>query len=163
MEKPVRLNLILGIAMTPEFRRDARLVVVDSRNRILLFQYARLTGPNFWATPGGGLEDGETFEEAAAREALEELGVRNPYLHALCDRTADFVLMDRQVHQTERFFLLRLESPEFDDVVREVHRRESIFETRWWSLPELSDSSELIFPQDFAEIVRCAMRGGESR
>jgi hypothetical protein len=43
----------------PEFRRAARLVVVDLRNRVLLFQYARLTGEKFWATPGGGLEDGE--------------------------------------------------------------------------------------------------------
>jgi len=149
--------------MTPEFRLAARLVVVDSRNRVLLLQHARLTGQKFWATSGGGLEDGETFEEAAAREALEELGVRNPHLHALCDRTADFLLVDRQVHQTERFFLLRLESLEFDDEVREVHYRESILETRWWSSAELSDSSELIFPEDLAEILRCAMRGEESR
>jgi hypothetical protein len=37
-------------------------------------------------------------------------------------------LVDRQVHQTEKFFLLRLESLEFDDEVREVHSRESILE-----------------------------------
>jgi 8-oxo-dGTP diphosphatase len=139
--------------MESEFRRAARLVVIDLHNRVLLFQYARLTGQKFWATPGGGLEDGETFEEAAAREALEELGGRNPLLHALFDRTADFVLVDRQVHQTERFFLLRLESVEFDEEVREVHSREGILETRWWSLAEIWKSSELIFPEDFAEIV----------
>jgi ADP-ribose pyrophosphatase YjhB (NUDIX family) len=149
--------------MAPEFRRAARLVVVDSRNRALLLQHARLTGQKFWATPGGGLEDDETFEEAAARQALEELGVRNPHLSAVYDRTADFVLVDRQVHQTEKFFLLRLESLEFDDEVREVHSRESILETRWWSLPELSDSRELIFPEDLSEIVRCATHGEESR
>ncbi|MGO9604440.1 MAG: NUDIX domain-containing protein [Candidatus Binataceae bacterium] len=149
--------------MESEFRRAARLVVVDLHNHILLFQYARLTGQKFWATPGGGLEDGETFEEAAAREALEELGVRNPRLHVLCDRTADFVFVDRQVHQTETFFLLRLESLEFDEEIREVHSREGILETRWWSLAELRRSSELIFPEDLAEILRCATRGGESR
>ena len=149
--------------MAPEFRRPARLGCGRFAQRILLFQYARLTGQNFWAIPGGGLEDDETFEEAAAREALEELGARNPHLHALCDRTADFILVDRQVHQTERFFLLRLESPEFDDEVRELHSRESILKTRWWSLAELSDSSELIFPEDLAEIVRCATRGEKPR
>jgi 8-oxo-dGTP diphosphatase len=149
--------------MAPEFRGAARLVVVDSRNRVLLLLYVRPTGQKFWATPGGGLEDGETFEEAAAREALEELGVRNPHVYELCDRTTDFVLVDRQVHQTERLFLLRVESLEFDDEVREVHSREGILETRWWSLAELSDSSELIFPKDLAEIARCATRGDESR
>jgi 8-oxo-dGTP diphosphatase len=145
----------------PGFRHAARLVVVDLCNRALLFQYARLTGEKFWATPGGGLEDGETFEEAAAREALEELGVRNPRLHVLCERTADFVFVDREVHQTEMFFLVRVESLEFDEEVREVHRREGILQTRWWSLTDLSKSSELIFPEDFAQILRCATRGGE--
>ena len=149
--------------MTSEFRRAARLVVVDSRNRVLLLQHARPTGQKFWATPGGGLEDGETLEEAAAREALEELGVSNPHLQALCDRAADFELVARQVHQTERFFLLRFEWRQFDDVVREVHSREGILEARWWSLAELSDSNELIFPEDLAEIVRCATRGEESQ
>jgi hypothetical protein len=47
--------------------------------------------------------------------------------------------------------------------VREVHSREGILETRWWSFPELSDSSELIFPEDLAEIVRSATHGEESR
>jgi hypothetical protein len=39
--------------MAPEFRRAARLVVLDSRNHVLLFQYNRLNGQKFWATPGG--------------------------------------------------------------------------------------------------------------
>ena len=89
--------------MAPEFRSAARLVVVDPYNRVLLLQHVRPSGQRLWATPGGGLEDGETFEEAAAREAHEELGVRNPYLSTLCDRTADFVSVDRQVHQTGGF------------------------------------------------------------
>ena len=57
--------------MAAEFRRAARLVVVDSRDRVLLRQHAPTHGAGVWATPGGGLENGDTFEEAAAREALE--------------------------------------------------------------------------------------------
>ena len=56
--------------MAHAFRRAARLVVVYSRNRVLLLQNARITGQKFWAAPGGGLEYGETLDEAAAREAL---------------------------------------------------------------------------------------------
>ena len=149
--------------MAPEFRSAARLVVVDPYNRVLLLQHVRPSGRRLWATPGGGLEDGETFEEAAAREALEELGVRNPYLSTLCDRTADFVLVDRQVHQTERFFFLRLDSLEMGDEVLEEHRRERILETHWWSLADLQDSSELIFPADLPEIVKRATGGERSR
>ena len=107
------------------------------------------------------MEDGETFEEAAAREALEELGVRNPHFHLLCNRTAHSVLVDRPVHQMEIFFLLRLQSLEFDAEVLEVHTREGILQTRWWSLAELSKSTESIFPEDLAQIVKCAIRGAE--
>ena len=153
------MNRSSDLGSKPEFRRAARLVVVDSRNRILLFQYARLSGEKFWATPGGGLEGGETFEEAAAREALEELGVRNTHLHVLCERTADFVFVDRQVHQREMFFLVRVESLEFDEEVREVHRREGILQACWWSLAEFSKSSEVIFPEDLAQILKSVMRG----
>jgi len=53
--------------MKREFRRAARLVIVDQINSVLLFQYED-GGRRWWATPGGGLEENETFEEAAARE-----------------------------------------------------------------------------------------------
>jgi 8-oxo-dGTP pyrophosphatase MutT (NUDIX family) len=31
--------------------------------------------PGFWVVPGGGVEPGETFEEGAARETREEVGI----------------------------------------------------------------------------------------
>ena len=54
------------------FRRAARLLVIDPKGCVLLFQYED-DGRKWWATPGGGLERDETFEQAAAREAGEEL------------------------------------------------------------------------------------------
>jgi len=140
--------------MGPELRRAARLVVVDSHNRVLLFQYSRATAEKYWATPGGGLEQGETFDEAAAREALEELGLKRPKLTPLGDRLADFLLGDRPIHEEERLFLLRHEPREFDEAVREVHRREGVLQTRWWSLAELEASDELIFPEGLSATLR---------
>src|SRR5580658_2706794 len=50
-------------------RLSARLLVLDPSGRILLFRFVHrngaLTGQDYWATPGGGVEDGETFEQAA--------------------------------------------------------------------------------------------------
>lgn len=42
--------------------------------RLLAVLHERL-GAEVWEVPGGHLEDGETFERAAARETLEETGV----------------------------------------------------------------------------------------
>jgi GNAT superfamily N-acetyltransferase len=54
-------------------RRAARVVVVDRRQRVLLFGYRNpTTGKEVWATTGGGIEPGESPEEAARREFREE-------------------------------------------------------------------------------------------
>lgn len=42
--------------------------------RLLAVLHERL-GEQAWEVPGGHLDDGETFEEAAARETLEETGI----------------------------------------------------------------------------------------
>jgi 8-oxo-dGTP pyrophosphatase MutT (NUDIX family) len=46
---------------------------------VLLFRFSykrgALAGRTYWATPGGGLEEGDTFEQAAIRELKEETGL----------------------------------------------------------------------------------------
>ena len=56
---------------TPLTTGDA--AVIDDQGRILLIRRA---DNGLWAMPGGALEVGETPAEGAAREALEETGVR---------------------------------------------------------------------------------------
>ena len=59
--------------MEPTPRRAARLLVIDPHSgAVLLCQYED-GGRSWWATPGGALDGDETFEEAAIREAAEEL------------------------------------------------------------------------------------------
>ena len=49
-------------------------VAVVSDGQVLLVKRAENAGkyPNFWSVPMGGVEEGETFEEGAARELKEE-------------------------------------------------------------------------------------------
>ena len=61
-------------------RPSARLLIIDDAGRVLLFRFVHhegaLAGQDYWATPGGGVEEGETFEQAAIRELEEGTGIR---------------------------------------------------------------------------------------
>ena len=59
-------------------------VIFVREGRVFLAKRHGAHGENTWASAGGHLEDGETFEECARREAMEELGVTVGELRFLC-------------------------------------------------------------------------------
>lgn len=59
----------------PRFGLGAGALILDPDDRLLLDEQERF-GERVWTVPGGGLELGETVEECARREVLEEVGLR---------------------------------------------------------------------------------------
>lgn len=61
-----------------KLKENALAVIVDNDNKILLLKRAEEPGtwmPNKWGLVGGGIEKGETPEEACKREIKEEIGL----------------------------------------------------------------------------------------
>jgi len=56
--------------------RDRAGIIIKSENRkkILLIKRIR-RNKKYWVIPGGGVEQNETFKEAACREIYEEIGI----------------------------------------------------------------------------------------
>lgn len=50
-------------------------LILNGRGQLLLLEHLNAQGVSYWWLPGGGLEEGESFEEGIRREIREELGV----------------------------------------------------------------------------------------
>ena len=107
--------------LEPAPRHAVRAAVVDARDRLLLYRFVSPGGVSFWATPGGGIEAGESEEEAMRRELGEEVGLHDVALGpCIWERTDKFIW--RGVNeQVERFYLVRVES--HDVRQRSISRR----------------------------------------
>ncbi|MEV6298653.1 NUDIX domain-containing protein [Actinoplanes sp. NPDC051861] len=145
--------------MTVIDRRAGRVLLVDLAGRVLLLHGGdpARPGTRWWFTAGGGLDDGETVPEAAARELFEETGLRVPpeeLGEPVFSEVAEFEYDGRQYRQSQDFFLLRVADWQVDTAGMDAEEQLTIFEHRWWSAAEIEASDELIFPADLADLLR---------
>src|SRR5205823_5976514 len=97
---------------------------------VLLFHGIDPADPtdDYWVTPGGGLEPGESAVQGAVRELFEETGLRvDPETlgEPVFRNVVEFSFDGRRYRQEQDFFLLRVPSWEvdtanFDEVVRKA-------------------------------------------
>jgi ADP-ribose pyrophosphatase YjhB (NUDIX family) len=143
-------------------RRGVRALVVDEHERVALvrFDYPDRT---VWATPGGGVEDGESEHDALRRELSEELGleVTETFGEHVWVRVHTFP-MTRWDGQTERFYLLRVPAFEIRPALGwSALGREGVGEIRWWTLDEIHAATGVIFaPARLARFLERLLRDG---
>ena len=141
----------------PVLREAARAIVLDPDDRVMLLRYDENGG--FWATPGGSLEPGEDHQQAVVRELREELGVGHVDLGPhLATRTKDHQVAGRDVRQAERYYLARVRPETVDP--QSAANPDNIQEWRWWSLAELTATSQTVYPAELTELLRGIFASG---
>lgn len=152
MTEPVRTLQPVPPSQRPKrVRRTARVLLVDDRDRLLLFAGTDpgLPGTRWWETPGGGIDPGETDREAAVRELFEETGVRvaeSELLGPVMTRRVVHGYTDVVVAQEDAFFACWVPAFEVSDAGHTAEERLVMTDHRWWSREDLAATDELLWP-----------------
>jgi 8-oxo-dGTP pyrophosphatase MutT (NUDIX family) len=152
----------------PTIRRTAvRLVVLDAEGRVLLLHVRDLSNPasgELWELPGGGMDPGETFAQAAVRELLEETGLE---IDAACVEAPrwrrDVSYVYRGVRRQQRESIAAVRLAETAPAIRDSHRfgveKEDVFGAAWWSVQQIAASAERFYPKSLATMLPLFLRG----
>lgn len=144
--------------MTPLSRSMSRVLVFDEQDRILLFlQYGKSHDvPPRWITPGGGVDPGETHDQAAIRELREETGlvvesIDPPFW------TRDYDA-DQRWHVYEvghdEWYELRVASFTPSRYGWTDEEQVDVVEHRWWTLSDLQRTPDLLEPAELLDLIR---------
>lgn len=159
-------------APTPEVRSTVRALVLDADERLLLEWYlasdVRRPGglPHrepVWIAPGGGLATGETPAAGVERELREETGLVGvawgPWLWR---RTVDLHYQGRVRRFVEHYRLGRVDAaaPRAAPAALDPHERGALLGYRWWHLPDLLTTADVVYPPRLAERLAAVLAGG---
>ncbi len=140
-------------------RPSARLLIINDAGRLLLFRYTHRTGPlagdDYWATPGGGVEPGEDYAQAAIRELREETGlVRDNIGDAVADREQIVRMPDGEyVICCEQYFIVRANELALTDASWTAIESDVIADMRWWSEAELAAATDTVWPENLHHML----------
>jgi TDG/mug DNA glycosylase family protein len=162
-EERLRWFRMLHAWLEPVPREAVRALVVDRADRVLLLRFENpVSREAWWATPGGGIEPGESDESALRRELFEECGLTGFEPGPVVWVREHVYPWNRELlRQAERFHLIRVEghafSPTIDLSAEGVHGH------RWWELGELETTHERLAPRALAHALRDLLRRGPAQ
>jgi 8-oxo-dGTP pyrophosphatase MutT (NUDIX family) len=129
---------IAGLRIRPA----VRALILDPDDRVLLVRFEFPNTGRRWALPGGGVEPGESDEDALRRELAEELGLSDVVIGPhVWDRTHVIPFINGLWDgQQERYYLVRTAAftPAPHLSWEQLHA-EYVYELRWWRAGEISD------------------------
>ena len=144
-------------------RRTARVLLIDPDDRLLLMR-ARdfadpIANPPFWATIGGGREDGESVEACAAREIVEESGIEGARLGPIVWH-GEFVLpVAEPVLFKEDFIVAHAPHARLSRAGWTPLEHEMVLDMRWFTLSEVRALTERHYPGELAALLPAILAG----
>jgi len=143
----------------PVDRLAARVLLLDRDGRVLLFRGWDPGDPGageWWFTPGGGRDPGETSREAAVRELHEETGLLlapEALGDVVHERVTVFPFDGQTYRQAEDYYSVRVD---VHDVVTDRFSElemVAVLEHRWWHPDEIRATTERYYPEELLDLL----------
>jgi 8-oxo-dGTP pyrophosphatase MutT (NUDIX family) len=149
-----------GVSFAEESMRIRAGVVLIENDKVALIERHR-AGLDYFVFPGGGVDEGETVEQGAIREAMEELGVK-----VAIKRKVAEIHFDQSM---QVYFLVDRVGGDFGTGTGEEYTdsdandpSEGVYIPVWMPIDELP-RHEKVFPEDLAKLVLKAKTEGWSK
>lgn len=140
-------------------RPAVRGLILTPQHELLLIRMRSPEGRVFWIAPGGGVDPGETAEEALARELNEELGLTDFRLGPVVwRRRHTYRWAGRWFAQREEYRIV--EAEKFAAAMQDIAEAAFVTELRWWPVEALAHTTDELAPLSLADILGRYLRDG---
>ena len=145
------------------YRENVGIVICNDQRKVL---WARRTGEEAWQFPQGGINNGESAEEAMYRELKEEVGL-DPHNVEILARTKGWLkydvpkswirrdCRDRYRGQKQIWFLLRFTGKDSDVFLKNTEKPEFDdwrWDSFWAPVDQIIDFKKAVYEQALKEL-----------
>lgn len=138
-------------------RPAARVVLLDRDGRIFLVNSEDPMDPRkppWWEIPGGGVDAGESSEDAARRELYEETGIEAVEMGpCIWVQHVEFDFGGYHFDSRERIHVAWCDGGEYRPKHLEALEAAAFMGARWWPLDELMASEVPVLPTRLREFL----------
>lgn len=143
-------------------RRTVKLLLLDEQDRLLLIRSRDpATGEECWYPVGGGIEAGETLDQAASRETAEETGLVGLAAGTpVWTRTHTYRHGGREYDVHETWLLICVPHFEPAPAALSDHESSTIQGFRWWRVADLQSTHDTVFPPRLGHHLAALLQDG---